>query len=377
MFSPLKEDPQLLRISLESGRLRQHLRHLPELVALERQLSSSPLEILPSDHGIILAPPEWRPPRFSYTQYYLETGAQKCHNLITTSKRLLRLAASWIIAFNLLRRISTLLSFMRRGAILVLVNSLEIGSEICYRASKVSLPRIQFSLPRLPRIQLSPPKINFNLLLGLTGQGLIVASIVLLLMTVGPIIRLQAGEWWRQSRTQITGKAAEPEIKESLLDTVRKPEEIPPEEKQFQLLIPKIGVNTKVFANIDAGNEKIYEVALKKGVAHAIGSGLPGEANITNKSVYIFGHSTNNAWNIERYNALFYNLKDLKPGDEIIVWFWGKEYRYKVESVKKTDPLDLTYLQPQTDKEQLILQTCWPPGTTWKRLLVIANPVVR
>ncbi|MCD8484243.1 sortase [Candidatus Woesebacteria bacterium] len=31
-------------------------------------------------------------------------------------------------------------------------------------------------------------------------------------------------------------------------------------------------------------------------------------------------------------------------------------------------------MAPQTEREQLILQTCYPPGTTWKRLLIIAVP---
>ena len=246
------------------------------------------------------------------------------------------------------------------------------------RRIKISSPTIRFSLPVLtvPQVpKLSRPRISVKPIISALGQVMIIGSIVLFLMTAGPIIRLQVGDWWNQSRIAITGKANEPTIKETLMDTVRKPEEVPPEEKQFQLEIPKIKANLKVIPNVDAGDEKAYTEALAKGVAHAAGSGLPGEKNTTNRTIYIFGHSTNAVWNIEKYNALFYSLKDMEKGDDISVWFWGKQFHYTVTNVVKIDPSDLSYLEPQTLKDQLILQTCWPPGTTWKRLLVIAEPV--
>lgn len=240
---------------------------------------------------------------------------------------------------------------------------------------RVRMPSVQVRMPVVRAPKLRVPSLPTKQILSGLGQAMIVGSIVIFLMTAGPIIRLQLGDWWQQSRVALTGKANEPVIKETLMDAVRKPEEVPPEEKQFQVEIPKIKANLKVIPNIDAGDEKAYSEALMKGVAHAAGSGLPGEKNTTNRTVYIFGHSTNAVWNIEKYNALFYSLKDMEKGDEISVWFWGKQFHYKVTNVVKIDPSDLTYLQPQTLKDQLILQTCWPPGTTWKRLLVIAEPV--
>lgn len=254
--------------------------------------------------------------------------------------------------------------------------------------------RVSFKLPswklkrphlQLPRISLAKPKVpnlagKFRAFLAgrskmwFVGQSLTVVSIVLALMTVGPIIRLQGEEWWNSLAVQLTGKAQEPAIKTTFTDVIRPPEVIPPAEKQFQLLIPKLDLNTKVIANVDAGDEAAYTAALKQGVAHAAGSGLPGETNAPNRTIYIFGHSTNGPWNITKYNALFYSLKDMVPGDQITVWFWGKQYDYVVNETVKIDPNDVSYLQPQTAKDQLILQTCWPPGTTWKRLLVIATP---
>lgn len=149
---------------------------------------------------------------------------------------------------------------------------------------------------------------------------------------------------------------------------------IPEEYERFQLEIPAIGLNTHVTPNVDTENEDDYTKALKAGVAHAKGTTFPGEKSTHTKTTFIFGHSTNGIWNIERYNALFYDIKLLKPGDEVVVWFWGKKHMYKVTEQKVVDTNDVSFLAPQTEKEQLILQTCWPPGTTFKRLLVFAEP---
>lgn len=146
-----------------------------------------------------------------------------------------------------------------------------------------------------------------------------------------------------------------------------------PKDTIFDVVIPKIGANAQVFPNIDPTNEQEYVNALKKGVAHAKGTVFPGMAG----SIYLFAHSTDNFWDVGRYNAVFYLLKDLTIGDDVTIFFQNKRYNYAVSSTKIIDGNDVSYLvnAQHTHKEQVILQTCWPPGTTWKRLLVIADPV--
>ena len=36
---------------------------------------------------------------------------------------------------------------------------------------------------------------------------------------------------------------------------------------------------------------------------------------------------------------------------------------------------DLSIVKDTHDQDVLILQTCYPPGTTWQRLLVLAEPI--
>ena len=136
-------------------------------------------------------------------------------------------------------------------------------------------------------------------------------------------------------------------------------------------MIPKIGASAKVIANVDPSDEKKFLPALLQGVAHAQGSVFPGLSG----NVYLFAHSADNFWNAGRYNAIFYLLKDLKEGDEVVVFYQGKRYNYYVTGSRIVDPSDVSFItNAQQGNEQLILQTCWPPGTTFQRLLVFAKP---
>ncbi|MCL5435306.1 MAG: sortase [Patescibacteria group bacterium] len=145
-----------------------------------------------------------------------------------------------------------------------------------------------------------------------------------------------------------------------------------PNDTSFDILIPKLGANAKVFPNVDASDENQFLPVLKQGVAHAKGTVFPGMKG----NIYLFAHSTDNFWDVGRYNAIFYLLKDLLPGDDVVIFFQNKRYNYVVTGSKTVDPSDVSYIvNAQNQKsETLILQTCWPPGTTWKRWLVFAKP---
>lgn len=145
-----------------------------------------------------------------------------------------------------------------------------------------------------------------------------------------------------------------------------------PPDTSFSIIIPKLGATAKIWPNVDPTSEEDFLPKLKSGVAHAKGSVFPGLQGNT----YLFAHSTDNFWDVGRYNAVFYLLKDLTPGDDITVFFENKRFNYKVREnvVKEPEEVDLLIHSQVPGKEQLILQTCWPPGTTWKRLYIIAEP---
>lgn len=143
-----------------------------------------------------------------------------------------------------------------------------------------------------------------------------------------------------------------------------------PVSTEFGIIIPKIGANAPILPNVDAGVPGVYLPALQKGVAHAAGTVFPGVSG----NIFLFAHSTDAFWNISRYNAIFFLLKELEKGDEIDLFFQGKRHIYRVVNTMVVDPSQTQYLTDRTPYEQLTLQTCWPPGTTLQRLLVIARP---
>ncbi len=145
-------------------------------------------------------------------------------------------------------------------------------------------------------------------------------------------------------------------------------EALVPEDPNFSIVVPKIGANARIISNVDAADENIYLDALNKGVAQVMGTAFPGEGG----HIFLFAHSTDYFWNVGTYNAIFYLLNKLGPKDEINLFYKGQRYVYRVIDKKVVDPSQVEYLTRKTNKEFLTLQTCWPAGTTLKRLLVFA-----
>ena len=209
------------------------------------------------------------------------------------------------------------------------------------------------------------------------GNFLFLFAIFGVIATFGP-----AGYYEAQYRI-IQARGVEFEVSETLANepaqtasfadllTGSKEQELSPIDTEFSILIPKIGATSKIIANVDPSDEAKFGPALQQGVAHAQGSVFPGLQG----NVYLFAHSADNFWDAGRYNAIFYLLKDLKEGDEIVVFYKGERHNYFVTGTKIVDPSDVSFItQAQEGGEQLILQTCWPPGTAFKRLLVFARP---
>lgn len=145
---------------------------------------------------------------------------------------------------------------------------------------------------------------------------------------------------------------------------------IVPVDEDFGIVIPKIGANAKIFPEIDPLSPQEFLPILKQGVAHAKGTAFPGQG----EKIYLFAHSADAFYNVGRYNAVFYLIGKLEKGDEIDIYYNRYLYKYKVEEKKVVSPNAVDYLSP-SGEEILILQTCYPPGTTLRRLIVTAKPL--
>ena len=217
------------------------------------------------------------------------------------------------------------------------------------------------------------------------GNFLVLTSIWGIGMTLGPAAYLEVLYRFNQLRNiryelAFQPKAEPPEITEELppvnstffgqIAGGDKIEFIQPVSAEFAIVIPKIGANAPIMPNVNAADPNIYLPVLKDGVAHALGTVFPGVVG----NIFLFAHSTDNFWNVGRYNAIFYLLKELEQGDEVNLIYKGKRYIYRVTNKLIVDPTEVEYLTKQVNYEQLTLQTCWPPGTTFKRLIVLARP---
>lgn len=144
---------------------------------------------------------------------------------------------------------------------------------------------------------------------------------------------------------------------------------ITPRDAEFGIVIPKINANASVIENVDPYNESEYQLQLTKGVAHAKGTATPPE----NGSIFLFSHSSVDFYKASRYNSIFYLINKLQPGDDIYLFYDKNKYRYEVRNQTIVDPGDVSYLTDTSNERIVRLMTCWPPGTTFQRLIVEAE----
>lgn len=152
------------------------------------------------------------------------------------------------------------------------------------------------------------------------------------------------------------------------LNTFEKP--LTPPNTDFSIIIPKIGAVAPIIANVDPTDPKKYLPALRQGVAQAAGTALPSAKE---GNVFLFAHSTDAFYDVTTYNAVFYLIGKLQTGDEIDIFYRDKLFKYQVYDKKVVSPDSSQYFGKIGEGKTLTLQTCYPPGTTFERLVVLAK----
>jgi LPXTG-site transpeptidase (sortase) family protein len=209
------------------------------------------------------------------------------------------------------------------------------------------------------------------------GSILVIISLVSILYIYEPIMV----SWVRYKlidQNTVVAKVEEIKKENIITPTPVMPEVTPEpvvESNEFKISIPKIGAESEIQQDVSPSDKKEYMAILKKGIiAQALGSAFPGDGE--GKTMFLFAHSSEQGMFDARDNPVFYLLGNMEENDDILINYRGKIFTYKVYMKKIIGAKEIGYLNyTENDKEILILQTCWPIGTSWQRLLVFAKKI--
>ena len=196
-------------------------------------------------------------------------------------------------------------------------------------------------------------------------------ALALLVWNFWPVIELEAGYQLKTLTQEPAPKIAGISTDNSQLHDLLL--QYQPLDKEFGIIIPKIDANAHIVKDVDPYDMAIYSKALGKGIAHALGSALPGSPGNT----FLFAHSGRNFYDNSGQNVQFYLLDKLEKDDQIIVYYFGHVYLYSVFNLDKVSPNDVSFLQDQSqEKNILTLMSCWPAGVNYKRQIVQAKLIL-
>lgn len=226
-------------------------------------------------------------------------------------------------------------------------------------------------VPKKRRVKIkSKTGIIFNNLFGwkkvlfYVADVCLIASIIFFLYLYQPIAMAYVNYWQKTD-----------ELEQKPVVTVSKILTSQPLGKSAWIKIPKIEAESKIVAEVSPFDEQEYKKALiNNEVAQAKGSDWFGLG--PGKMTYLFAHSTGQGLLMARNNAVFYLLDKVDNGDNFFIGDDQLTFIYEVFDKKIIRADQTEYLKyKKEDDEVVILQTCWPIGTDWKRLLVFGRRV--
>jgi LPXTG-site transpeptidase (sortase) family protein len=200
-----------------------------------------------------------------------------------------------------------------------------------------------------------------------TGSWLLILGILFGTYLYWPIIQAQA----RFQNNKVVNQNKS--LADLELSVKEGKENLNSEQDDYYVVIPKILAYSPIELDVDPFDKANYLNILQDDtVAMSSSSDLPGKG--VGNMTFLFAHSTEQNVTDMRNNAVFYLLGEMKEGDPIFIRQGDNVYTYIVYKQEVVGAKEVEYLSYQEDdKELLILQTCWPLGTNWKRLLVFAQ----
>lgn len=138
------------------------------------------------------------------------------------------------------------------------------------------------------------------------------------------------------------------------------------------LVIKKIGVYAPMVFGVSNKNAGVFK-NLEKGVVHYSDTPKPGMEGTS----IILGHSSAYPWYRGKYGSVFALLDKLRPGDKFSVQYGdGRVFNFTVKQSIIFSPFASDSRLAEMEKTNgsyLILISCWPIGTNYKRIAVQAE----
>ncbi len=162
---------------------------------------------------------------------------------------------------------------------------------------------------------------------------------------------------------------------QSSFDKIVAPETSPENENlpdNAVLVIESLGIRAPIVFNVGDDTKAIYD-NLENGTVHYSNTSKPGEGNVS----VILGHSSAYPWYKGAYGSVFALLGKLQPGDTFYVEYEdGRRFAYSMKQSIIFSPFAnderLTEIE-NSEKDTVVLLSCWPVGTNYKRIAVQAE----
>lgn len=141
---------------------------------------------------------------------------------------------------------------------------------------------------------------------------------------------------------------------------------------EFSINVPAINLQKEITANVDPTDKDEYLSVIEETIAHGLYTALP---NSPGGNTYLFAHSKNSSNGETPDGGWFTRIDELKTGDTITITYKGEKYLYAVVTSEIVDPEETDVYTPESpfgERRSLTLQTCYPRGTTEKRIIVTA-----
>ena len=132
------------------------------------------------------------------------------------------------------------------------------------------------------------------------------------------------------------------------------------------IIIPKIRVSAPIIWQINFND---INSRLNERVIHFNGTALPNQEGDT----VLTGHSSAYPWQKTNYGQVFALLDNLAPGDQIYIIYQKKKYVYRVKEKKIINAEESEIINKK--EARLTLITCWPVGTSLRRLVVQVDQI--